>query len=226
MSINNKKYLTAVALIDLMLGIAVGAVILAGLVGMFSSYSRFNTSSLETTRLEYEMRTALALMVGDIRRSGYSGNALSMVNTTTNNNPFMASGVDLQAPTASCVLMCYDKNKDGTLAAMNTAGGDERYGYRLSGGALQTRAATDTKFACNDGTWENLTNPTNVAITSMSVTLAPTVVFINGVDNTGGTMTTRMVTVSMTGNLVKDTGVQRTLAETIRVRNDVYTPAP
>lgn len=221
-----KKTLNGSAIVDAMVGVAVGLIILAGLVGLYANYSRFNTSLIETTRLEHEMRTSMALIVGDIRRAGFYGNAIAMIGVGNNTNPFMDAATDLQYPSAGCVLLSYDKNNDGTLPALNTAGGDERYGYRLSNGVLQTRATEDATFACNSGTWENLTNSNMIEITSLTFTPNNTTVYVNGTDDSEGSMIIRNVTISMTGRLANDTSVERTLTEDIRVRNDKYVNAP
>lgn len=212
------------SLIELMIGILVGLFILSGSVLMFASYSKSSTDSIALTHLEHELRSAMNLIVGDIRRAGFYGNAAAMIQSGANNNPFMAAVTDIQTPVNTCVLLSYDRNNDGTLPALNTAGGDERFGYRLNNQVIQTRSITDAAFSCTQGSWENLTDSTVVQITNLTFTLAPANIFINGVDATGGMVTLRNVTITLTGRLLNDTAVTRTLSTNVRVRNDKFTP--
>lgn len=222
MSIKSKK---AFALLDVLIGLGIGVFVLAGAVGLYASYSRFSNNTVQTTNLEYELRTAMALITNDVRRAGYWGNSLGLVGTGTNTNPFMESAVDLQAPSATCILFAYDKNKDGTLPSLNTSSEDERFGYRLSNGILQSRAATDSSFSCTQGSWENLTDG-RVDVTNLSFTITSNTIFVNGVDDTEGSVQTRDVTVSMTGRLSSDNTVQRSYSEVVRIRNDKFIAAP
>lgn len=222
MPIKQKK---AFALLDILIGLGLGVFVLSGVVALYASYSRFSNSAVQTSNLEYELRTSMALISNDIRRAGYWGNMTGMVGTGANNNPFMVSGVDLSAPSATCILFSYDKNKDGSLPALNAANEDERFGYRLSNSALQSRAATDATFSCAQGTWENLTN-SRVEVTNLTFTVTSSTIFVNGVDASDGSMQTRDVAITMTGRLASDTAVQRTLSEVVRVRNDKFIAAP
>jgi type II secretory pathway component PulJ len=116
-----------------------------------------------------------------------------------------------------CLLFNYDIDASGAYAS------NEFYGYRYDAtdDAVEIRtsgAGTDT--CTSGGSWENLTDDASVAITGFSVATAPTTLTSSGL-----TVTIRDFTISITGNLKKSDGsvdstVQRTLQETIRVRND------
>jgi len=217
-----KKVNRGFLLIEILIGLVVGIVILAGVISIFSGLTKANKDSLQAARLDHEIRSAMRLMVDDIRRAGFYGTADTMMYTGANSNPYMAAATDLQVPTASCILLCYDKNADGIMPALNTAGGDEHYGFRLVNNTLQTRATTDSMYSCTQGAWENLTNPNVVEMTNLAFTLNNTVMPVSG--SSTATMTIRNVTITMSARLKNDTAVSRTLTEFVRVRNDKFTP--
>ena len=214
-----QRLLAGYSIIELMIGLGLGSLLLAGAILAFSSFSKSSHDLLAANRLDHELRTALALMTEDIRRAGYSATASNDISAGTNTNPFMATGTDINAPVSSCILFTYDKNSNGTLPSINTAPSDKRFGYRLSGNAVQVRPEYDSAFACDSGTWDNLTDPNLIQITGLNFTITPTVVTL---DNGAGTLTIRNVSISITGQLTRDNTVTRTLNETVRVRNDKY----
>ncbi len=116
----------------------------------------------------------------------------------------------------TCVLFNYDFDTDDD--------GDYdvgRFGYRHRNDAtaksVQIRTSGDSTDTCTSGgTWENLTDPKVVEITTFSVAdNSP-----DDVTNSGLTVSIREYTISVTGRLKAEPEVTRTLTETIRVRND------
>lgn len=116
----------------------------------------------------------------------------------------------------TCVLFNYDFDTDDD--------GDYdvgSFGYRhrneTSVKSVQIRtsgASTDT--CTSGGTWENLTDPNVVEVTTFSVTdNSP-----DDVSSSGLTVSIREYTVSVSGRLKSTPAITRTLTETIRVRND------
>lgn len=224
MSIIRKHKQQGVFIIELLIGILVGIIVIAGSISAFIAISSSNRNTLETTRLVHELRTALSLIVHDSRRAGYFGQALNDMDTGTNTNPFMTAQTDIQTPTANCLLFSYDLNNDGVLPALNNAGGDERYGYRLNNSTIETRAIADPSFACDQGTWDALTNSNSVEITNLAFTLTPTAIDLDGAGPVTSTINIRNLTISMSGRLAQDNTVVRTLTETVRIRNDKFIP--
>ena len=214
------------SLIDMLIGLSIGVILTLGVIVFYSSTSRISNKILTTVRLEHEMQTAMAMMKNDIRRAGYTAGAKGLVGTGTI-NPFMVAGTsDIAVPSSDCVLLSYDLDMDGALPDLNTEGSDERFGYRLVNQVIQTRAATDANFSCSAGTWENLTNANLIQITNLTYTLTETIESLDAAKPppTGASITIRQISISMTGQLLKDTAVQRTITSQVRVRNDKYTP--
>lgn len=118
---------------------------------------------------------------------------------------------------ADCILFASD-----TELGVNTSPSfetNERFGYRYdtTNDAVEVRtsgAATDT--CTSGGTWEDLTDPGLVEITVFTVTdNSPPTLAVSGFN-----IDVREYTINITGRLKSDTGVVRTLQETVRVRND------
>lgn len=210
--------------IELLIGIFVGLIVLSGMVYFLSRISSYATKNLKTVRLEYEIQTALDLMTHDIRRAGFTANISGVLSSGVNTNPFMITGTsDLVVPSSSCILFTYDLNKDAGLPALGAIPSDERFGYRLSAGAIQTRAMTDNAFSCTTGNWENLTDPNLVTVTNLVFTLTTNVLPLTDPVTTEA-IALRYVNILVAGALASDASVSTTFSTNIKVRNDKYQP--
>ena len=212
------------SLIELLIGIGLGLVVLIGMVTFLFNIASSSTKTLKAVRLNYEVETALSLMSNDVRRAGYWANSASMVSTGVNSNPFMVVGTsDITLPSSSCILFTYDHDRDRLLPILGTASSDERFGYRLSNGAIQARPSTDTSFSCTSGNWENLTDPSIITITELTFTMTSTLVPLT-IPATTQSINLRYVTIAIKGVLNSDTSVSTSLSTNVRVRNDKYQP--
>jgi Tfp pilus assembly protein PilV len=66
---------SGLTLIELMISIALGLLVLTGLVYMLSATMRTNTSTIRTTHLNQELRAIMDLMTRDLKRAGALGHA-------------------------------------------------------------------------------------------------------------------------------------------------------
>jgi len=213
---------TGTSLAELLVAIAVSLIVLIGMTTVTVTSLHRSRDNLMTIRLEEQLRAAIDIMTNDIQRAGYWKNASTDIGQNTNSNPFMASGADISIPSSSCILFTYDHNNTGSLPTINTGTDDDRYGYRLSGGAIQTRPVT-AAFDCaaGAGAWENLTDPNVVNISSLQFTTIPAAGY-QVVTVGSHTVTIREIQIKITGSLVSDSSVSRTVTEKVRVRNDKY----
>lgn len=210
-------------LIELIIGIFVGLIVLAGMIYFMARTTFYSTINLKMVRLEHEIQTSLDLMADDIRRAGYWSNASNMVYSGANTNPFMGISTDLSLPNSSCILFAYDVNKDGVLPALGFTPIDERFGYRLFSGAIQSRDQADNVLDCTTGGWENLTDSSQIMITSLLFTLTSSVIPIISPPTTES-IVIRSINIVVSGYLVSDPSVVTTRSINIRVRNDKYQP--
>lgn len=125
---------------------------------------------------------------------------------------------------ATCLLFASGNDLSGTYAD------SERLGYRydVTDKAVEIRKSGASADTCaSGGDWENLTDENTVEITDFSVTDNSPDVLCGAGSTPGFFVAVREFTVSITGHLKADTDVERTLQETIRVRNDnVYVDTP
>lgn len=206
-----------------MVALVVNAIVFTALMGVFIANLDHYTKVINTNRLNQQLQGALQIMTADIRRAGYWANANNDIGADANSNPFMASGADITIGASNtCILFTYDRNGDGSLPSIGSSSDDERYGYRLSGGAIQTRP-WGASFSCSaaNSAWENVTDPTVVTITALTFTLT-TQTLATGPGTAALNM--RSVDISVTGQLVNDSTVTKTLTQHVRIRNDKFTP--
>lgn len=203
-------------LIEVMIALVINSILLLGVVDIFIANLEHYRKVIGVGQLNEQLQSAMYSMSSEIRRAGYSGTASNDIGTHTNNNAFQAGGTDIAVTGGSCILFTYDVDGNGSLPAISSAVDDERYGFRLNNGAIQVRPAGAT-FACNaaSSNWENMTDPTVITITNLSFTLNQTTV-------SSGLLVIRSVDISVTGQLVSDTSVTKTITAHVRLRNDKF----
>ena len=205
-----------------MVGLAIGTIVLGAAVTIFLTASKHSRDTINSARLNQELQTAVQMMSEDIRRAGYWGQAITGIDSGSNDNPFMTTATDITINASNnCILLTYDRDSDGVLPNIGTGTDDERYGYRLSNQALQSRP-TGASFSCTAAAsdWENITDPNVVQITAFTVTNNQSSVPIDAVSN----LILRRIDISVTGQLTTDTSYSKTLVNSIRVRNDKFVP--
>jgi len=253
-------------MVELLVGMAVGLVVIGGAVSLYLSSVRSSSDTLRGSKLNQEVNALLNVVVNDVRRAGYWG---AVVGGQFDQNPFsqenatvltviddMASDT-VQGPTGQgeCLVYSYD----ATYLPGNAAGAVETtdlFGFRLNGTTVQMRQSGvvdgaacvgGTCNSCQNGTWQNVTDPNLIQITSLNFDLSNSQCLNasepNTVDDDGdgaideldefdcyatvppngseeATVETREVVVTVTGQLASDASSQVTATQSIRVRND------
>lgn len=219
----SKKPLLGFNLTELMIALVISSIIMIALLTLVVTNLSHYQKSLNTNRLNQQLAAVLSVMSDDIRRAGYWSNAHNDVGTHANNNPFIASGNDISInPGANCILLTYDHDKNGSLATISASVDDERYGFRLTNSAIQSRppgASFDCAAAANE--WENITDTTVINITQLQFTLTTTTI-TTGPGTKG--IQLRSIDISITGQLTNDATISKTLTQHVRIRNDKFTP--
>lgn len=211
------------SLVELMVSLAVGLVVLAGITAMFAHNVKASGDTLKMARLHQELQAIMSLMTRDLRRAGYWGNAsLSIGSGTSNTNPFILDspakfGSELDG---SCITFSYDRDGDGNVT-VSSEDTDERFGFRLNNRAVEARKSGKT---CAETGWVDINDTTTTEITGLNFALATRSTDIDGAGSGASRIVVREVTVTLTGRLRNDTSVTRTLRDTVRVHNDYYQP--
>lgn len=218
--LNHLHNKTGFTFTELMIALSINGFIFVALIAIFVSGLTHYNSAFQTNQLYTELHAAMDTMVNDIRRAGYWSLASSIIGSHSNTNPFMAAGTDLTLGSGNtCILFTYDHTNSGALPAISSSSDDLRYGYRLSGGAIQSRPWGST-FACTAAAnnWTNITDTNVITISNLNFALSSQVV-------TSGshTITIRYITITLTGYLKSNSAITETLVANVRIANDKYT---
>lgn len=228
---------------ELMVGIVVSLLIIAAAGATYLTTARTGRDAINSARLNVELRSAMDVMVEEIRRAGYSA-----VGGSGNpfNNLVAATYTDLTV-TGNCIEFAYDNDGDGFVDA------DEFFGFRVVNGAVQMRDRTaggGVIAACATGTWQAITDAAVVTVgqrngaanfvlsyqclnsrtdaTNAGRCVAGGATF-NAAVATGTTVDlieTRSVAINIAGQLVNDAVMRMELGQDVLVRNHRIVTVP
>lgn len=220
----SNKFEHGFSLVELMIAMAVGLFVMGGVVSIFGVSAQAQSESIQTARLQQELRATVSIIRTDIRRAGYWGDALANLGA---NNPFTTATTDINVLNGGdCILYTYDLNHDG-----NVDNNNEYFGFRLNNNAVEMRTSGITTDDCSiNAEWEAVTDSNIVTVTTLNFDTsnyncsnitnpadtnctAPTIGDV--------TQTIRQLNFTLAGNLSKSPMVARTFDDTIRVRNDL-----
>ncbi|WP_417665654.1 prepilin-type N-terminal cleavage/methylation domain-containing protein [Pseudidiomarina sp.] len=194
------------SLVELMITITLGLILMAALTSVFSATLGTNSRSLKLSQLQEESTAVMDLLVGDLRRAGYRGDAHLLVvdpdNAVTGFNNSIVVSQHPSEVAASCLLFDYDANNSSTHN-----GDPERFGYRLREGQVQRRQAG---AACGDAGWEGLTSPDLIQVDVLEFVLTERM--LDAVNE-------QVVEVLMVVSLPSDDQISRELATEVVLRN-------
>ena len=161
-----KKSQQGMTLVELLVGLLVGLVVLGAATVTFLNSLGAQTDNLNLARLNQDMRSMMDIMTRDIRRTGFVTSDPATNSAILLNNPFFSADKDIQV-IGSCIVYSYNADDDSPPAV----DANEHFGFRLSdNGELQMRSSGTTNTACDDGTWETITEP-EIIITGLTFTL-------------------------------------------------------
>ncbi|WP_341328295.1 prepilin-type N-terminal cleavage/methylation domain-containing protein [Methylotuvimicrobium sp. KM2] len=183
------KKQNGLSLIELLIGLLVGAIVVAGAVNIFTGSIQSSADNIKLTRLNQDLRAVMDIMVRDIRRAGFVTNNPAQFGQSLRNNPFFSidddtdiSVLDYDSGSDNCILYSY--NRDPTLhydydeappAPLDpiVPQTNDLLGFRLrltgiNAGVLQMRRSGLTTTDCSDGSWEGLTDRRDIEITNLT----------------------------------------------------------
>lgn len=212
------------SIVELLVGITIALLIAAAGVTVFAGNLRENRQLLLEARLMQDLRTAADLVSRDLRRAGYWGAADDGVWAVgaggVATNPYAAL-----APTgATSDAISFRYSRDAT--ENQVVDSNEQFGFRLRNGAIEIQLGA--------GNWQALTDAGTLTITAFDVTPSAQTLslesFCATVCPTGSTtcpprQQLRSVALLITGRLVADAAVTRSVRSQVRLRNDTVTGA-
>lgn len=176
-------------LIEIMIALLLGLMVIGGVMTIYISSIRGSTDIANSARLNYDLDSVMQMMVNDIRRAGYWGDAVSGSVAKNNpptcdtGNPFTCGDADIVISKKtgeaddSCILYAYDfDDGDSTTTPEEPDGNvnlNEYFGFRLNGNGVDMRYSVDdaTNISCDDGNWENIVDTETVSINSLSFSM-------------------------------------------------------
>jgi type IV pilus assembly protein PilW len=177
-------------LIEMLVGVAVGIIVIGGAVVVYASSVQSSNETLRSSRLNQEIAGLMLVIANDVRRAGYwevGGAPAFQMNPFSQMNATALVAIDdmasdtIQGPTGqgSCITYAYD----ATYLGANNPGvidSTDLFGFRLNNGVVQMRQSGvvdgtacvgGTCQSCVNGTWANVTDPDLVEVTALNFDL-------------------------------------------------------
>jgi type IV pilus assembly protein PilW len=154
----NRQSQAGETLVGLLVGLAVGALVLAGAASLMAQLYRAQNLSLQDSHAQQELQWALELVARELANAQYVADAWRSRSPTACQDPFCNDPEDLRVGKGR-IDFSLDRNHDGTHD------NDECTGLRLNAGALQVRTA------CSPEVWTPLTDTRVLRVTQLDVQL-------------------------------------------------------
>lgn len=210
-------------MVELLVGVAVGLFILAGATTLFANNVVNSRRMLQESRVNQDLRSSMDLMVRELRRGGYWGNAIAGATASATSVGAAASNPYAAVTVTGTNQIAYEYTRDATENNALDAT-TEQFGFKLN----TTTNAVEMNIG---GTWQALTNTDLVQITNFTITPVETSIDIRAacpktcVDTSAAPacprVKVRTYNIVLTGQAKANTAVSRTLESQVRVRNDL-----
>ena len=190
-------------LVELMIGIALALFLSAGATKFFVDHLRSSRQLVAEMRLNQDLRATMDVVTRELRRAGYWSSALQGATSPAVANPFAAVSVSPDARSTEIA-------------------------YRHGASAFDGLHLNDEVVRGHIGTWQGLTDPDAVRVTTFSVTPKPQEISLGGYCMPACTSTTpgcpslvvRHFLVRIEARSTADRGMVRRMEQSVRVRND------
>ncbi len=211
-------------LIEAMISLALSLIVTSAMVVLMGNSLGTATRIIQMTQLTDQLRNTMSMLSRDIRRANYSANAAyCYANSDCGADGSANQFADVVITGGSCVIFGLDRNWDGNAAA-DDAGGFRR---RVVGGVgvVEIWVGGNTPdCGATDTNWVAVTDPDFVDITNFAAN--DTASFTDSVAGESGstiTQRSRQIQVQLTGRLVINNAITRTVEDIIKLRNDMIT---
>ena len=231
-----KKSSSGFSVVELMIGLALGLIVILGLERIFVASFRVNAQTISVTNLNQQLRATMETMSRELRRAGYWADSLQDISNNFQANTFVAvttrdyasDAIVLPGNAATCITYGYDRNNDGDFAG----DASEWRGFRFNSddGTVELKTEGTVAGTCAAGVsdkWASFIDQDRVVIDALSFTLNEREVAVDVNEDAcpGGPPTefvvfVRDVDISLTAHLASDDSVDRTLRDSVRIRND------
>ena len=169
---------SGLSIVELMVGVVVGLIVVSGVVAIYGVIARSSAEILGSAKLNEELRAAMDMMVGDIRRAGvWVPSSIDERSKTT--NPYTdrdktpMTDINISAG-GKCIEFAYDASYLGAGATPDN--NNDFYGYKYTstsdGKAIAARFKRSVDSTCTTDAigddWRRLTDEKNIEILNLS----------------------------------------------------------
>jgi len=192
------------SLVELMVGAVVGLIVSGAVVALILAIIHSNRQTLQSTRLNQELRATLAVIANDLRRARAVDDPLSTA-VVPGGNPYRAVSTAI----AGCVVFAYDEAIDGPWHVI-----------KLDSGRVVLQGAATKPASCSPAGTPEVLGSNQVEITGLTFT--PTTTSETPPLATDESFV-REITVTIDGRLIEGdpslSTITRTMAQTVYVRS-------
>ena len=189
-------------LIELIISLLLGSILLAMLVGLYTTSVSATAKAMKFSRLRTDLQAIVALMENDIRRAGYGGSEFMV--GEGHNKVIDTINTDLQ----KCIVYSY--NYDDTAAISQSYFMAFRYSYENKSIQFGRKLDPNAANCFSSGNWKNLTDPNFMKVTMLSIVESST---------TNAQATTRSVAINIEAELVENSDYKHQIQTKVKVRN-------
>lgn len=209
-------------LVELLVGLALALLVVAGGGALLSSQIREHRALVLEARLMQDLRTAADLVARDLRRARYWGDAGTSVwreAEAPRSNPYAALAPADAASDVAGLSYSRDAVENGALD------GNEQFGFRLRNRVIEIQLGS--------GNWQAMTDATLLAVTQFAITPRSEVIALAAAcptpcaedDDACPRQQIDSFTVEISAHALADAAVARSVQALVRVRNDAGTGA-
>lgn len=200
------------SLVELMIGITIGLIVVAGATLMTATQLGENRRLLLETQVQQDLRAAADIVTRELRRGGYMLNAEALVWSPT-------AAISQPAQNLWRGLAFNTGGEKVSYMYWRPGEPTHSFGYRLTSGGIQQRIGA---------TVQDLTDRTTLVITVFDVQpvavgarqLACPNLCNDGTQNCWPTLSLNDVIVTIKGHPVSDNALSRTVTSRVRLRNE------
>lgn len=212
------------SLMEVLIASSLSLVVTASMIALMSSSLGSTARIIKMTRLTDDLRSAMLLMSRDVRRSNYTADAINCFA-----NPDCLTDGSISSPgdvvisdNNECFVFSMDRDQDGE--GTENAGGFRRV---IAGGigVIQMWVGESVPdCASPDASWAAVTDANDIEITGFSVDddLSYTEVVLEDAEGIQYFQKVRKVRMNISGRLISDLSIQRTVGDIINLRNNLY----
>jgi prepilin-type N-terminal cleavage/methylation domain-containing protein len=224
----NRHSQRGMSLIELMIALVAGLVVIFAVLAFTVATVRANAATVQGTRLTQDMRLGMSLVMRELRRAGHDRRAELWVASSQPSSRFDAVTI---SPDGECIVIAY--NRESHTDPDPIAG--EWRGFRrqvVNGvGVIQANFESTPPDCASIANWTAVSDARVANISALQFDSSGSTVL----DTSSGVLPAgvdrieiRQIAITMTGSLVRDPEVTRTVTETVRIRADqvAFTPPP